>query len=333
MKINLSGRSCLSLLDFSAAEINYLVELSQILKSNRKHGITGKSLIGKNVALVFEKPSTRTRCSFEISIMEEGGQVSYIDGSTSPFGKKESVIDSAKVLAGYYHAIAYRGFSQENVVNLAKYSGLPVYNGLTDDDHPTQILADLLTIREYLPNKPFSKLKVVFVGDTRNNLTNAWMYASARMGIDLVMYGPKELHPNQAILDIVTPIAKQSGSVITVSDQVSCLNGADVIYTDAWISMGEEDKLLERYKLLKNFQVTKSMLEQTHNPQVLFMHCLPAFHNMDSKFVKDAYDKHGIDICEVTEEVFNGPNSVVFEESANRLHTIKAVIIATIGGK
>lgn len=329
MAINLYGRSFLTLLDFSDNEIYYLLNLAHKLKHKRQNGIVGDLLRGKNVVLLFEKASTRTRCAFEIGVAEEGGHITYLDIQTSQFGKKESIEDSASVLANFYHAIGFRGFSRQTVNGLAKYSNIPVYNGLTDDDHPTQILADLMTIQEALPNKKLSELKVVFVGDTRNNVANAWMYASVKLGMHFVLYGPKELYPNQEILDNAK-LANTSGAKIEVSDNDECLKNADVIYTDTWVSMGEESQLTERVKLLKDYRVTMEMLYKTQNPNVLFMHCLPAFHDLQPTFVKNAKDSHGLDITEVTDEVFRSKHSLVFQESANRLHTIKAILVATL---
>ncbi|HLX54736.1 MAG TPA: ornithine carbamoyltransferase [Aquella sp.] len=330
MAITLYGKSFLTLADFSEDEIYYLLNLAHELKHKRQKEIPGGLLQGKNVVLLFEKSSTRTRCAFETGIIEEGGHVTYLDTTSSQFGKKESVEDSAKVWASIYHAIGFRGFSQKTVYDLAKYSNIPVYNGLTDEDHPTQILADLMTIQEELPNKPLSKIKVVFVGDTRNNLSLAWMYGCSKLGMHFVAYGPEELHPNSNNLHIASKYAAQSGAVIEVTDDAECLKNADVIYTDTWVSMGEESQLVQRYELLKNYQVTMETLMKTNNPQVLFMHCLPAFHNMQTQFVKDAFSKYKIDITEVTDEVFNSKHSVVFKEAANRLHTIKAVLVATL---
>lgn len=330
MNANFYNRSFLSLFDFTATEIHYLLDLAAQLKKKRNEGIAGNLLKGKNVALLFEKASTRTRCAFEISIVEEGGYPSYIDILNSQFGKKESVEDSARILASYYHGIEMRGYSQETVQKLAQYANVPVYNGLTNEDHPTQILADLLTIREHIPHKPLSNLKIVYVGDTRNNMTNAWIYGCAKLGVHFVAYGPKELRPDSVLLDKVAKCGKQSGARIEVSDDIDCLKDADVIYTDVWVSMGEEDKLASRAKLLKNYKITMDMLNRTNNPQVLFMHCLPAFHNFETSFAKDALDKFGVDIREVDDEVFRSKHSVVFNQAKNRLHTIKAVLVATL---
>ncbi len=331
MNINLRGKSFLTLLDFSAEEINYLLELAHQLKQKRQQGIQGTSLAGKNIALLFEKTSTRTRCAFEVSVVEESGYPSFIDVSSSQFGKKESVEDSAQVLATFYHGIEFRGYAQKTVEDLAKYSGVPVYNGLTDDDHPTQILADLMTIQEAIPHKPLSQIKVVFVGDTRNNMSNAWMYGCAKMGMHFVAYGPKELHPYPHALAKAQACAALSGAIIEASDDPACLLDADVIYTDVWVSMGEEDQIVNRANLLQDYQITTAMLAQTQNPNVVFMHCLPAFHDLETKFVSDAFQEFGVDVREVSDEVFRSKNSIVFQQAGNRLHSIKAILVATLG--
>lgn len=333
MHVNLHNKSFLTLLDFSSKEISYLLELAHQLKHKRKQGIRGTSLEGKNIALLFEKTSTRTRCAFEVGVIEEGGYPSFIDVSSSQFGKKESVEDSAKVLAAYYHAIEFRGYSQKTVEDLAKYSGIPVYNGLTDEDHPTQILADLMTIQEALPEKELAKIKVVYVGDTRNNMANAWMYGCAKMGMHFIAYGPKELHPDPLSMTKALKCAKLSGATIEASDDPSSLIGADVIYTDVWVSMGEETQIVNRANLLQKYKITDTMLKQTKNPHVLFMHCLPAFHDSQTKFVQDAKTQFGVDVREVSDEVFHSKHSVVFQQAENRLHSIKAILVATLGSK
>lgn len=330
MKINLLNKNFLTLLDFSLLEIRYLLDLSHSLKKKRQNGVIGTSLSGKNIALLFEKSSTRTRCAFEISIIEEGGYCSIIDIASSQFGKKESVADSAKVLACFYNGLVFRGYAQKNLETLATYSGIPVYNALTDNEHPTQILADLMTIEEFLPDKPLSKIKIVYVGDTNNNVATAWIYACAILGMHFVACGPKELHPRKEVLEKVAQVAINSKAIIELSENKNCLNGADVIYNDVWISMGEETKALTKVELLKDYKVTMNMLSQTNNPRVLFMHCLPAFHDKETLFAKTMKDEYNVDIREVTDEVFNSKHSVVFAEAANRLHTIKAILIATL---
>lgn len=329
MSISLYNKSFLSLLDFSKTEIEYLLTLAAQLKKERQQGITGTRLHGKNIALLFEKTSTRTRSAFEIGVIEEGGYPSFIDISSSQFGQKESVEDSAKVLAGYFHAIEFRGYKQQTVEDLARYSGIPVYNGLTDEDHPTQILADLLTIQEKLPHKPLAQIKIAYVGDTRNNMANAWMYGCAKLGMHFVGFGPRELHPTPQLL----AKARQSTpttATIEISDNPNCLIGADVIYTDVWVSMGEEQELQRRAQLLHNYKVTPELIQLTQNPQVLFMHCLPAFHDDNALLVKKAKAEFGLDIREVSDQVFRSKNSMVFAQSENRLHTIKAILVATL---
>ncbi len=333
MAINLYGKSFLSLLDFTCEELMYLLDLAHKLKHKRAKGIPGILLQGKNLALLFEKTSTRTRCAFELGMVEEGGHCSYIDIASSQFAKKESIEDSAKVLQGFYHGIGFRGFAQQTVIDLDKYSNMSIYNALTDEEHPTQIMADLMTIQEELPHKSLAEIKIVFVGDTRNNMTNAWMYGCAKLGMHFVAYGPKELHPNEDNLLIARRYAQESRAIIEVSENIECLKNADVIYTDAWVSMGEEDKLVERVKILKNYQVTMDLLAKTNNPQVIFMHCLPAFHDQNTKFTQNALKDYGVDVTEVSDEVFKSKHSVVFKEAENRLHSIKAILVATLSDK
>ncbi|HOR85160.1 MAG TPA: ornithine carbamoyltransferase [Bacillota bacterium] len=328
MSVNLKGRSFLTLMDFSPGEIRYLLDLSHDLKSKKRAGITNYLLKGKNIVLLFEKTSTRTRCAFEVGALEEGAHVTYLDQAGSQMGKKESLEDTAKVLGRFYDGIEYRGYKQSAVEDLAKYSGVPVWNGLTDVDHPTQILADMLTIEEHVA-KPLNKVKVVFAGDTRNNMAYAWMYGCAKMGMHFVALGPKELYPSKDVLDTVNEVAKETGATIEVSDDIEAVQGADVIYTDVWASMGEEDKIPERVKLLTPYKVTIEMLNKTGNPDVIFMHCLPAFHNFETKLAMEMKEK-GFDIREVTDEVFRSRHSVVFDEAENRMHTIKAVMVATL---
>lgn len=328
MAVNLKGKSFLTLMDFSPLEIRYLLDLSHDLKAKKRAGIYNYLLKGKNIVLLFEKTSTRTRCAFEVGALEEGAHVTYLDQSGSQMGKKESLEDTAKVLGRFFDGIEYRGFKQSAVEDLAKYSGVPVWNGLTDVDHPTQILADMLTIEEHTA-KPLNKVKVVFCGDTRNNMAYAWMYGCAKMGMHFMALGPKELSPDQDILNKVNEVAKETGAVIEVAHDIDAVKGADVIYTDVWASMGEEDKIPERVKLLTPYKVTMEMLEKTDNPDVLFLHCLPAFHDFETKLAKEMKEK-GYDIREVTDEVFRSRHSVVFDEAENRMHTIKAIMVATL---
>ena len=329
MTVNLKGRSFLTLMDFSAEEIRYLLDLAKDLKSKRNEGIRGESLSGKNILLIFEKSSSRTRAAFELGAIEEGAHVTFIGPGSSQFGKKESAKDSAQLFGKYYHGIEYRGFSQNTVRELARYSGVPVWNGLTDDDHPTQILADLMTIEEHV-KKPLSKVKVAFCGDIRNNMSYAWMYGCAKMGMQFVAWGPDELEPDEGVVARATAAAGLSGAVIEWCSDPACLKGADVIYTDIWASMGEEEQIPERVELLTPYRITQEVLEATGNSDVIFMHCLPSFHDFETTMAKEQF-KLGYDIREVTDEVFSGPNSVVFDEAENRLHTIKAVMVATLG--
>ena len=331
MAVNLKGKSFLTLQDLTPEEIRYLLDLSHDLKAKRRTGTAGKTLQGKNLVLLFEKTSTRTRCAFETAMKQEGGSVTYLDANSSQMGKKESLEDSAKVLGRFFDGIEYRGYAQEAVEDLAKYSGVPVYNGLTDVDHPTQILADMMTIEERC-GKPLSETKVVFVGDIRNNMCYAWMYGCAKMGMHFVAYGPEEMKVDEEVLRSARAEAERTGGVIEIRHDDACLTGADVIYSDIWASMGEEALIPERVRLLESFRVTAEMLKKTNNPKVLFMHCLPSFHDFQTKLAKEWQEK-GVDIREVTDEVFRSCHSVVFEEAENRMHTIKAVLVATLGAQ
>lgn len=328
MAVNLKGRSFLTLMDFSPTEIRYLLDLAHDLKSKKRAGIYNYVLRGKNIVLLFEKTSTRTRCAFEVACLEEGAHVTFLDSGSSQMGKKESLEDTAKVLGRYYDGIEYRGYEQAVVENLAKHSGVPVFNGLTDVDHPTQILADLMTIEEHC-SKPLNKVKVVFCGDIRNNMSYAWMYGCAKMGMHFVAYGPKDLVVDPDVLASAQAVAKETGGKIEISDSPDCVKGADVIYTDIWASMGEEDQIPERVRLLTPYRVTMELLKATKNTDVLFLHCLPSFHDFETKLAREWKEK-GLDIREVTDEVFRSRHSVVFDEAENRMHTIKAVIMATV---
>jgi ornithine carbamoyltransferase len=331
MAVNLKGRSFLTLMDFTPEEIRYMLDLAHDLKAKKRAGIKGDVLKGKNIVLLFEKTSTRTRCSFEVACHDEGANVTFLDSKSSQIGKKESLEDSAKVLGRFFDGIEYRGYEQSVVEDLAKYSGVPVWNGLTDVDHPTQILADMLTIEEHV-NKPLGKVKVVFCGDIRNNMSYAWMYGCAKMGMHYVAYGPDELAAeiDSDIIAGVNKVAEETGAVIEISSDPKCLEGADVIYTDIWASMGEEAEIPARVKLLTPYKVTMEMLQKTGNPDVIFMHCLPSFHDFETKMAKEQKEL-GYDVREVTDEVFRSRHSKVFDEAENRMHTIKAVIVATIG--
>ena len=330
MAVNLKGRSFLTLMDFTPEEIRYMLDLAHDLKAKKRAGIYNDVLKGKNVCLLFEKTSTRTRCAVEVACLEEGAHVTFLDSKSSQMGKKESLEDTAKVLGRFYDGIEYRGYDQKVVEDLAKHAGVPVWNGLTDVDHPTQILADLLTIEEHVA-KPLKKVKVVFCGDIRNNMAYAWMYGCAKMGMHFVAYGPKELadQVDQDVLKRAREVAEATGATIEVSSDAACLKGADVLYTDIWASMGEEAQIPERVKMLTPYRVTMDMIKETENDDVIFMHCLPSFHDFETTMAKEQKEL-GYDIREVTDEVFRSRHSKVFDEAENRMHTIKAVIVATI---
>ena len=331
MAVNLKGKSFLTLMDLAPAEIRYLLDLGHNLKAKRRAGICEPTMKGKHIVLLFEKTSTRTRCSFEVAATQEGAHVTYLDANSSQMGKKESLEDSAKVLGRFFDGIEYRGYDQKVVEDLAKYSGVPVWNGLTDVDHPTQILADMMTIEEHCA-KPLKDVKVVFPGDVRNNMCYAWMYGCAKMGMHFVGLGPKELveDVDKEVMRRVDAVAKETGATIEITNDMNTLIGADVIYGDIWASMGEEALIPERTRLLTPYRVTMETLQKTNTPNVLYMHCLPSFHDFETKMAKEWHDK-GIDIREVTDEVFRSRHSVVFDEAENRMHSIKAVMVATIG--
>jgi ornithine carbamoyltransferase len=328
MPVNLKGRSFLTLMDFTVAEVRYLLDLSRDLKARKRMGVRTGLLQGKNIVLLFEKSSTRTRCAFEVAALDEGAHVTFLDSASSQVGKKESLEDSAKVLGRFYDGIEYRGYSQEVVECLARFSGVPVWNGLTDVDHPTQILADFLTIEEHVA-KPLAKVKLVFAGDIRNNMACALMYGAAKTGMHFVGLGPGELNPSPEILARVREAAQATGAQIELSDDPAAVQGADVIYTDVWASMGEEAQIPERVRLLTPYQVTMDLVRRTGNPDLVFLHCLPAFHDFETRLAKEMLAK-GLDIREVTDEVFRSRHSVVFDQAENRLHTIKAVMVATL---
>jgi len=331
MSVNLKGRSFLTLEDFTPAEIRYLLDLAHDLKAKRRSGVCAPTMAGKHIVLLFEKTSTRTRCSFEVAATQEGASVTYLDANSSQMGKKESLEDSARVLGRFFDGIEYRGYEQSVVQDLAKWAGVPVWNGLTDADHPTQILADMMTIEEHC-NKPLNKIKVVFPGDVRNNMCYAWMIGAAKMGMHFVALGPESLakEMDKDLIKRVFAEARANGGLIEITDHMEDLKGADVVYGDIWASMGEEALIPKRSELLSPYRVTEETLKATGNPDVLYMHCLPSFHDFETKMAKEWKDK-GIDIREVTDEVFRSRHSVVFDEAENRLHTIKAVMVATIG--
>lgn len=330
--MNFQGKSFLTLKDFTAEEIEFFLDLASKLKIEKKSGKQKKRLQDKNIALIFEKQSLRTRCSFEVGAHDMGAQVTYINSSECHIGNEEALKDTARVLGRMFDAIEYRGFSQRNVETLAKYSKLPVWNGLTDEDHPTQVLADFLTIKEHIV-KALNKVNFVYIGDGRNNMANALMIGASKMGMNFKIITPKELFPDSNLVAECKNIAKSSGGNITISEEIyENVKNADVIYTDVWLSMGESDDLWKsRIDLLMPYQVNKKLIESCENKKVKFMHCLPAFHNKDTGIGKDIYEKFGLSAIEVTDEVFEGENSIVFDEAENRLHTIKAVMVATLG--
>jgi len=329
MPINLLGRSFLSLNEFTTREMEYLLELSVNLKRKKLAGVKGVLLEGKNIVLIFEKESTRTRCAFEVAAFDEGARVTYLSGSH--IGKKESVEDTAKVLGRFYDGIEFRGYEQATVEMLAKHAGVPVWNGLTDLYHPTQILADFLTMQEHI-DKPLSKMKLVYVGDARNNMGQTLMIGAAKMGMHFVALAPKQLFPAESFQKEAKAMAKLTGAKIEMHDDVAAaVENADALYTDVWVSMGEESQYDQRIKLLKSYQVNMDMMKKTKNKDVIFLHCLPAFHDMETKVGKEVFEKYGLKAMEVSDEVFRSPASKVFDQAENRLHTIKAVMVATIG--
>ncbi|ACU78473.1 ornithine carbamoyltransferase (ArcB) [synthetic Mycoplasma mycoides JCVI-syn1.0] len=330
MALNLKGKSFLKLLDFCPREIRYLLDLSRDLKRAKYTGNEIQTMQGKNVVLLFQKDSTRTRCAFEVAALDQGAHVTYLGPSGSQFGKKESVADTARVLGRMYDAIEFRGYEQAVVEELAKYSGVPVYNGLTNEFHPTQILADFLTVEEYKGN--LKGLKFVFAGDTRNNVATSLMIGCAKMGMHFVGAAPKQLWPSQDLIDQSKEIAKETNAIISFTeDMKQACSDADVIYTDVWVSMGEPAEVWEsRINLLKPYQVNMDAIKVA-KPDVIFMHCLPSFHDLNTEIGRQIYEKFNIPEMEVTNEVFESKHSVVFEQAENRLHTIKAVMVATIG--
>lgn len=327
--MDLKGRDFLKLLDFTPEEMEYLLDLAAELKDKKKKGIPVDTLRGKNVALIFEKTSTRTRCSFETAAHDLGMGTTYLEPTGSQIGKKESIADTARVLDRMYEGIEYRGFGQEIVEELAKHAKVPVWNGLTNEFHPTQILADLLTIREHFGTL---KVKVVYMGDARYNMGNSWMVGCAKMGMDFTACAPKKYWPDEKLVAQCQKIAEKTGAVIRLEEDVEkATKGADVIYTDVWVSMGEPDEVwTERIKDLFPYQVNQKVMENA-GEQAIFMHCLPAFHDRNTKIGKEISEKFGIDAMEVTDEVFESKQSVVFDEAENRMHTIKAVMAATLG--
>jgi ornithine carbamoyltransferase len=330
--IDLRGRSFLRLADYSAEEITYLLDLAAELKAAKREGREEQKLVGKEIALIFEKDSTRTRCAFEVAAFDQGAHVTFIGPSGSHMGHKETAKDTARVLGRMYDAIEFRGFSQDTADELAEWSGVPIYNGLTDEWHPTQMLADLLTMREHVP-KPLEEVAFCYLGDARFNMADSYLVAASKLGMDLRIASPKSLWPREDIVDQAKAFAAESGGKITITENVEeAVRGCDVLLTDVWVSMGEPDEVwAERIQLLTPYQVNSRAMELTGNPNVKFMHCLPAFHNTDTEVGKEIYEKFGMEALEVTEEVFESDASVVFDEAENRLHTIKAVMVATLG--
>jgi len=332
MSFNLRNRSFLKLLDFTPKEIQFLLDLSADLKKAKYAGTEQQRLKGKNIVILFEKDSTRTRCAFEVAAFDQGANVTYIGPSGSQMGKKESMKDTARVLGRMYDGIEYRGYSQEIVETLAQYSGVPVWNGLTNEFHPTQILADFLTMREH-SSKPLSEVKFCYLGDARNNMGNSLMVGAAKMGMDFRACAPKACWPNEELVKTCQEIAKTTGAKITLTESIEeGVKGCDFLYTDVWVSMGEPDSVWEeRIKLLKPYQVNRRAMELTGNPSCKFMHCLPAFHNRETVIGEEIFKKFGLEAMEVTEDVFESDASIVFDEAENRVHTIKAVMVATLG--
>jgi ornithine carbamoyltransferase len=332
MSINLHNRHFLKLLDFTPEEISYLLDLAAELKQAKKNGSEKQYLLGRNIALIFEKASTRTRCAFEVAAYDQGAHVTYLGPTGSQIGQKESMKDTARVLGGMFDGIEYRGYGQDIVEELARHAGVPVWNGLTNEFHPTQILADFLTMTEH-SSKPLDKMIFCYLGDARYNMGNSLMVGSAKMGIDFRIAAPKEYQPSEELVAKCRAIAKDTGAKISITtDVVEAVKGADFLYTDVWVSMGEPDSVWEeRIRLLKPFQVNMQVIKNTGNPSVKFLHCLPAFHNRETKVGEDIFRKFGLDGMEVTEDVFESAHSIVFDEAENRLHTIKAVMVATLG--
>jgi ornithine carbamoyltransferase len=333
MAFNLKNRHFLTLRDFTPAEIGFLLKLSADLKAAKYAGNEVPTLRGKEIALIFEKDSTRTRVGFEVAAHDQGATVTFLGPSGNHMGHKETVKDTARVLGRVYDAIEYRGFGQEVVQTLADWSGVPVYNGLTDEFHPTQILADFLTMQEH-SEKPLREVAYCFLGDAGNNMGDSLLIGGAKMGMDVRLCAPKSLWPEQAIQDEAQAIAAETSARIMLTEDVdTAVKDVDFIYTDVWVSMGEsKEKWGERIELLKPYQVNAEVMAKTGNPRAKFMHCLPAFHNTDTTVGKEIHDKFGLDALEVTEEVFESPASIVFDQAENRMHTIKAVLVATLGG-
>jgi ornithine carbamoyltransferase len=332
--VDLKGRNFLTLAEFTAEELLYLLDLSAELKAAKKESREEQRLVGKEIALIFEKDSTRTRCAFEVAAYDQGAHVTFIGPSGSHMGHKETVKDTARVLGRMYDAIEYRGFGENVADELAQWAGVPVFNGLTDEWHPTQILADFLTFREHCPDKQLSEITFCYLGDARFNMADSYLIGGAKLGMDVRLASPKSLWPSDEFQSLATNIAAESGAKITITENVAeAVKGADFLLTDVWVSMGEPDDVWkERIALLLPYQVNAKAMELTGNPNCKFMHCLPAFHNADTQVGQEIKAKYGLDALEVTEEVFESPASVVFDEAENRMHTIKAVMVATLAG-
>ena len=329
MPVNLKGRSLLTLKDFTPQEIQLLLNLSLDLKKKKQAGIEGSILKNKNIVIIFEKSSTRTRCAFEVAVFDEGGNVSFL--TNSHMGKKEAIQDTARVLGRFYDGIEFRGFEQKTAEGLAKYSGVPVWNGLTDMYHPTQVLADFLTIMEQV-NKPLNKVNFVYIGDARNNIGNSLLIGAAKTGMNYTAVSPASLKQEASLIKEMESVASETGATLSFTEDIKKgVKGADVIYTDVWVSMGEEDMFDQRIKLLLPYQISMDVIKNTENNDVIFMHDLPAFHDLNTTLAKDVNEKYGIKEMEVTDEVFESKHSVVFDQAENRMHTIKAVMCATIG--
>jgi ornithine carbamoyltransferase len=329
---DLRGRNFLKLADFTPEEITHLLDLSAELKAAKKEGREEQKLVGKEIVLIFEKDSTRTRCAFEVAAYDQGAHVTFIGPSGSHMGHKETVKDTARVLGRMYDAIEYRGFGQGIAEELAEFAGVPVYNGLTDEWHPTQILADFLTFREHV-DKPLNEVVFCYRGDARFNMADSYLIGGAKLGMEVRIASPKSLWPREEIADLARSVASETGAQITITDDVAeAVRGADFLLTDVWVSMGESDDVwAERIELLKPYQINAETMAATGNPDVKFMHCLPAFHNTETQVGKEIQEKFGMECLEVTEEVFESPASIVFDEAENRMHTIKAVMVATLG--
>lgn len=333
MTFNLRNRNFLKLLDFTPKEIQFLLDLSADLKKAKYAGTEQKKLTGKNIALIFEKASTRTRCAFEVAAFDQGAQVSYLGPSGSQIGQKESMKDTARVLGRMYDGIEYRGFGQSIVEDLGAYGGVPVWNGLTDEFHPTQILADFLTMLEHGRGKLLHQISFAYLGDARNNMGNSLLVGAAKMGMDIRLVAPKTFWPEEQLVEKCQAIAQSTGAKITLTEDVAeGVKGCDFLYTDVWVSMGEAPEAWdERVAVMKPYQVNMDVIKLTGNPQVKFMHCLPAFHNNETVIGQQVADKYGMNGLEVTDEVFESDYSIVFDEAENRMHTIKAVMVATLG--